>query len=122
MVREAPYQTFHRQRELFCKLQVEAVQKDPSGLSYPSAVRASDFAEALILCPSIEAATNRIALDLEGARSFLVVADKVRAVASKPNDPVLSERMSNGAPFYFLACVVLEQLKRPGGGSYNIEV
>ena len=122
MPHETPFQKFDHQREQFCKLLGEEVHKDPSGLSSPSATRALDFAEALIVCPSIEAAILRIARDLEGARSFLVVADKVVSLSSKSDDLVLRQRLTNAAPFYLLSAVVLEELKHDTGGRYDVEV
>ena len=83
---ETAFQVFHDQRELFCRLLAAAVAKDFSGLSAPSAERALAFAESVLICPSVEAATLRIERDLEGARSFLVVADKVVHLSSKSDE------------------------------------
>ena|ERR1035438_709509 len=119
---DSSFEVFHGQRELFCQLLKVAVAKDYSGLSSPSLQRALDFAEAVIVCPSVEAATLRIERDLEGARSFLVVADKVVSLSSKSDETVLQQRLTNAAPFYVLACVVLEQCKFEQGGTHDVEV
>jgi hypothetical protein len=105
------WQVFHTQREEFCRLHTADVMKDHSGLSSPSPKRALAFAEALILCPSMEAAQARMQRDLEGARSFLIVADKVVSVSETGRSEPLTERLKRNTPFYLLASVVLDQLE-----------
>ena len=84
---------------------------DWSGLTGPSAQRALTFAEALILCPTLEAIQARMRQDLEGARSFLMVADKVVSITETGGSEPLEERLKKSTPFYFLTSVVLGQLE-----------
>jgi hypothetical protein len=105
------WQAFHNQREEFCRLHEAQVNKDHSGLSVPSAARALAFAESLILCPTLEAVQVRMRQDLEGARSFLMVADRVVSINATINAETLEKWMKNSVPFYLLASVVLEQLE-----------
>jgi hypothetical protein len=105
------WQAFCNQREVFCRLHEATVKKNWSGLSSPSAPRALAFAEALILCPTLESVQVRMRQDLEGARSFLTVADKVVSLTETGGSEPLEERMKKSTPFYLLTSVVLEQLE-----------
>jgi len=105
------WKAFHDQREEFCRLHEAEVKRDWNGLTAPLAKQALGFAESLILCPTIESVQARMRQDLEGSRSFLVVADNVLSLTEKGGTEPLEARLKKSTPFYLLTSVVLEQLK-----------
>ena len=105
------FKAFHNQREEFCKMLKSEVAKDAMRLSAPSAKFAQDFAEKLILCPTKDAVLSCMQRDLEGARSFLIIADKVIDLTEKGGCEPLAARLQRSTPFYLLTTVVMEQLE-----------
>ena len=61
----------------------------------------------------MEAIQARMRRDLEGARSFLIVADQIKSVEEIGNKNVefAEQRLKANTPFYLLAYAVLDALE-----------
>jgi hypothetical protein len=111
------WECFHAQREEFCRLFELEMKEAAKTLNWPgtaSAESALAFAEALILCPTLEAIQSRMRLDLTGARSLLIAADQIKRVSERDskNAPFSDKRLKENTPFYLLAFVVLEAVQK----------
>ena len=96
----------------FCLLfQSEILRNTNLPLRTPSAALAQGFAEALILCPTEQAASASIRRDLAGARSFLIAADGVlRRIRTRPFE-FAKDTPAYQTRYYLLACGVTEFLE-----------
>ncbi len=110
MLSEDLTRLFQHQRKEFAQLHLDNVIHDDRALPPPSAKKAYDFSGALMRCPSVEAIRDHMRQHLEGARSFLIVANKVTNLTDK-NSPLPAEPAEVDRPFFLLGSVVLDILE-----------
>lgn len=102
----SPEQAFDGQLRRFRELFFHQCMSTPLGprLALPSAVLS--FAEALMLCPTEEAALTRMQRDREGARGAYIVAGDVGRAADIGRARILIPYRDDEAPFALLGHVV----------------
>ena len=101
---------FQDQRKVFAQLHLQNVIHDSREVAPPSARKAFDFGTVLIGCPSLQAIQNHMQRHVEGARSFLTVANKVVNLTDKSSAPPDGSD-KNSYPFFLLGSVVLDILE-----------
>lgn len=110
-----PKAVFLDQESKFRLLFEEEVQRygKPLGTTLSPPTSAIEFAEALLICPTIEAVRLHMRKDLEAARAFRVVAYDAAASVGKGHMNIVSkDDPDNGTPFQLLATVVNNLLVR----------
>jgi hypothetical protein len=107
MTREEFLSDFQNQRKtLLAIAEKVGMRRDSQGL--PSA--ALTFAEALMLCPTLESATEQIKRDTEGARAFLdIAAFQEQHIAEIPTSHAL-KKLTATTPFFAVASAMQEYL------------